>query len=137
MDHWKNKKVTGIMKDGLGKKIMIKFVGLRVKTYSYLKALKQPSQKFWSKILTPYFLYINFYLTFLRSCCENIFKIICIVSEKIEKWISEFTILFLASIRSCLQFHWNWKYFSTAVLRLRGRLFMAPWNGFHLFHEER
>ena len=72
------------MKDGLGKKIMIKFVGLRVKTYSYLKALKQPSQKFWSKILTPYFLYINLYLTFLRSCCENIFKIICIVSRKLE-----------------------------------------------------
>ena len=105
MDHWKNKKVTGIMKDGLGKKIMIKFVGLRVKTYSYLKALKQPSQKFWSKILTPYFLYINFYLTFLRSCCENIFKIICIVSEKIEKQILQFAILFFASIRSCLQFH--------------------------------
>ena len=84
IDHWKNKKVTGLMKDGLGKKIMIKFVGLRVKTYSYLKALKQPSQKIWSKILTPYFLYINLYLTFLRSCCENIFKIICIVSRKLE-----------------------------------------------------
>ena len=85
IDHWKNKKVTGLMKDGLGKKIMIKFVGLRVKTYNYLKALKQPSQTFWSKILAPYFLYINLYLTFLRSCCENIFKIICIVSEEIRK----------------------------------------------------
>ena len=102
-----------------------------------LKALKQPSQIFWPKILTPYFFYSNIYLTFLRLCCENIFKIVCIVSEKIEKQISEFAILLLASIRSCLQFHWNRKYFSSAVLRLRGRLFMAPWHGFHLFDEER
>ena len=48
-----------------------------------LKALKQPCQKFWPKILTPYFFYSNLYLTFLRSCCEKIFKIVCIVSEKI------------------------------------------------------
>ena len=102
-----------------------------------LKALRQPSQKFWPKILTPYFFYSKFYLTILRSCCENIFKIVCIVSEKIGKQISEFALVFLASIRSCLQFHWNWKYFSSAVLRLRGQLFMAPWHGFHLFDEER
>ena len=32
----KNKKVIGLMKDELGRKIMIKFVGLKAKTYSYL-----------------------------------------------------------------------------------------------------
>ena len=50
-----------------------------------LKVLKQPSQKFSPKILTLYFIYSNLYLTILRSCCENIFKIVCIVSEKIGK----------------------------------------------------
>ena len=32
----KNKIVIGLMKDGLVRKIMIKFVGLRAKTYSYV-----------------------------------------------------------------------------------------------------
>ena len=32
----KHKKVIGLMKDKLGQKIMIKFVGLREKTYIYL-----------------------------------------------------------------------------------------------------
>ena len=32
----KNKKVIELMKDELGRKIMVKFVGLRKKTYSYL-----------------------------------------------------------------------------------------------------
>ena len=33
----KNKKVIGFMKDELGRQIMKKFVGLRAKTFSYLK----------------------------------------------------------------------------------------------------
>ena len=33
----KNKKVIGFMKDKLGRKIMTKFIGLKAKTYSYLK----------------------------------------------------------------------------------------------------
>ena len=33
----KNKNVIGLMKDELGSQIMIEFVGLRTKTYSYLK----------------------------------------------------------------------------------------------------
>ena len=32
----KNKKVIGLIKDEFSEKIMIKFVGLRAKTYSYL-----------------------------------------------------------------------------------------------------
>ena len=54
------------------------------------KAQRQPSQKFWPKILTLYFFsffffffYSNLYLHFLRLCCENIFKFLCTVPEKI------------------------------------------------------
>ena len=36
MSTGKNKKVTGLMKDKLGQKIMIEFVGLRPRTHSYL-----------------------------------------------------------------------------------------------------
>ena len=61
-----------------------------------LKALRQLSQNVWPKILTPYF------FTVTSTNCENIFKIVCIVSEKIGKQISQFYILFPASTRSCL-----------------------------------
>ena len=36
MPKGKNKKVIGLMKDELGRKIITKLVGLRAKTYSYL-----------------------------------------------------------------------------------------------------
>ena len=35
--------------------------------------------------LTPKCFYSNLYLHFLRPCCENIFKSVCLVSEKIGK----------------------------------------------------
>ena len=49
----KNKKVIGLLKEELGGKIMIKFLGLRTKTYSYSldagledkKTKKQKTQK--------------------------------------------------------------------------------------------
>ena len=50
------------------------------------------------------FFYNNLYIHFLRSCCENVFKIVCIGSEKIGKLISQFHTLFLPWTRSCLQF---------------------------------
>ena len=45
--------------------------------------------------------------------------------------------MFLASTRSCLWFQWNRKYLSSAFLRLRCRMLIAPWHGFHMFENER
>ena len=45
--------------------------------------------------------------------------------------------MFLASTRSCLQFQWNRKYFFSVVRRIRTRLLMAPWHGFHLLDREK
>ena len=90
-----------------------------------------------TKILTPYFFHSNLYLYFLTPCCENIFQIICIFSEKMGNSVSQFGILFLASSRSCLQFQWNRKYFFSAVRRLSGWLLMALWCGFHLLDREK
>ena len=70
----------------------------------YLKSLRQPSQKFWLKSLARYFFYSNLYLYFLRSCCQNFFKIVFLFSEIIGKQFSQFPILFFASFRRCLQF---------------------------------
>ena len=36
MPNGKSKKVTGLIKDELGEKIMTKFIGFRAKTYNYL-----------------------------------------------------------------------------------------------------
>ena len=41
----KNKKVLGLMKNKLGDQIMKKFVGLRPKTYAYLKVNDDESKK--------------------------------------------------------------------------------------------
>ena len=93
--------------------------------WHYLKALKQPSQKFWPKILRPYFFYSNLYLHFLRPCCENIFKIVCIVQRKLENRSHNLLCYSSLQLVVCLQSHWNWKYFSSAVMKLRGWLFMG------------
>ena len=50
---------------------------------------------------------------------------------------SEINLRICQNFHSCIQFPWNRQYFSSVVLRLRGRLFIAPWHGFHLFDNER
>ena len=39
------------------------------------------SQIFCLKILVPYFFYSNLYLHLLKPSCENIFQIVCIISD--------------------------------------------------------
>ena len=46
-----------------------------------LKVLRRP------KILASYFFYFNLHLHFLRLYSENIFNIVCIVSEKSGKYV--------------------------------------------------
>ena len=60
-------------------------IEMAISLSNYRKVLRQPNQIFWPKIPTLYFFYSNLYQTFLRSFCKNIFKIVCIVSEKIGK----------------------------------------------------
>ena len=62
------------------------------------------AKKFWPKNLTPYFFGSNRYLQCIRACCENFFKIVCVVSEKIGKEIPTCDKVSVASMRSCLQF---------------------------------
>ena len=58
----------------------LKSLSIKVKS---LMALKQPRQTFWPKRLTPYFFNSSLYLHLLRP--KNIFKFVCIVSEKTGK----------------------------------------------------
>ena len=124
-----------------------------------IQALRQPSQKFWPKILTAYF----FTVTSTYTSKDHAVKIFqnCMYSFR-ENWEINLTIwdsFFLSKqfwcpvdgIRklnllskmdisktrisatcSCLKFQWNRNYFSSSVLRLHGWLLMVPWHGFHL-----
>ena len=129
--------VKSLSAPGLAWRAALKKSKVKLKLLTDIKGAEATLPKILAKNSNTLGFYSNLYLTFPRSCCENIFKIELIVSEKIRKEISQFIILFLASIRSSLQFHWNRKYFSSAILRLRDRLFMVPWHGFHLFDKER
>ena len=57
----KNKIVIGLMKDGLVRKIMIKFVGLRAQTYSYVinDGSKDKKQKVYKKRILKFENYKN------------------------------------------------------------------------------
>ena len=101
-----------------------------------LKALRQPRQRFWPKILTSYFFCSNLYLNFLRSCYENISKFVCVVSEKIGKWTWQFGYCSSPQPVPVYNFRETESTFSVPFLKLRGRLLIAPWHGFHLFDKE-
>ena len=58
--------------------------------FVYLNALKQAGQKIWPKNLTTYFFCSNRYLHCIITCCENFFKIVCVVSEKNGEKISKY-----------------------------------------------
>ena len=63
-----NKKVIGLMKDELGRKIMIEFVGLRVKTYSYL--IDDDSEDKKAKVSKKYVLKIKIKFENYKNCLE-------------------------------------------------------------------
>ena len=63
-----NKKVIGLMKDELGRKIMIEFVGLRVKTYSYL--IDDDSEDKKAKGSKKYVLKIKIKFENYKNCLE-------------------------------------------------------------------
>ena len=61
----KNKKVIGLMKDELGRKIMTKFVGLKTKTYSYLIDDSSKDKKTKSYVIKRTFKFQNY-----KNCLE-------------------------------------------------------------------
>ena len=96
---------------------------------------KNLAKKFWPKNLTPNFFCSNRYPHCVRACFKFFFKIACVVSEKNGKQISTCDKALFASMHSYLQFEWNRKYLSSAIVGLRDRLLIAPWYGFHLLEK--